>query len=605
MGTATSMTLGSSYSGTISNNSTTEFYKFTLSSSGRINIKLTAYLAYLSFYVYDSNGTEVWKKTGQYWNSTTQQLSFNENVDLTSGTYYFVIQQSYGYEGSYNVKITFTSANENYKETFGGSNNKISAASTLSLNTTTYGQIASNDDRDIYKFTMPTSGRLHINLSGNLNYLSFYIYDFEGNEIWKNTGKYWDSTAEKLTFEKNCDLSSGVFYFAIQQSYDYTGNYYFTTNYTSANESFKETDTKTDNNINSANSISLNTQYNGNIGINDEKDFYKFYSSAGKQKLTLSSNSTYLSFYLYDTNGNEVWKSTGNYWNSTTQKLQYEKEIEIKTSGTYYFAVTRSYDYTGSYTFNIGNGTTQPQTYKITYNANGGSVSPSNASVISGSYVTLPTPTKSYTLYYNANGGNGAPSSQKINVYCKGWSSSSSATNASYSCGSSYKPTSNTTLYAVWNSSADTYLSGSKPTRAGYTFLGWSTESNATSASFSSGANVTVYNNVTIYAVWQKNSSSEPEQPSSPSIEYKTIFLNYKDTYKINVNNFAVLEYVAENDSIVSVDSEGTVKANSTGISSVYVYDKNYDIREVYTFEVDYTWWQWIIVIVLFGWIWY
>ena len=48
-------------------------------------------------------------------------------------------------------------------------------------------------------------------------------------------------------------------------------------------------------------------------------------------------------------------------------------------------------------------------------------------------------------------------------------------------------------------------LSSTKPTRTGYTFLGWATSSSATSATYSAGG--TYSNNVaaTLYAVWKAN----------------------------------------------------------------------------------------------------
>lgn len=76
---------------------------------------------------------------------------------------------------------------------------------------------------------------------------------------------------------------------------------------------------------------------------------------------------------------------------------------------------------------------------------------------------------KYYTLTYNANGGYNAPSSQRV------------------------------------KENTGFYLSNSKPIRSGYTFLGWSKDKNATSASYSPGAGVKTSSNVTLYAVWKKN----------------------------------------------------------------------------------------------------
>ena len=75
-----------------------------------------------------------------------------------------------------------------------------------------------------------------------------------------------------------------------------------------------------------------------------------------------------------------------------------------------------------------------------------------------------------YAISYNANGGSGAPSSQSIYA------------------GVSYN------------------LSSTRPTRTGYNFLGWSTSSSASSASYSPGQSVTPNGNLALYAIWQKKS---------------------------------------------------------------------------------------------------
>ena len=159
---------------------------------------------------------------------------------------------------------------------------------------------------------------------------------------------------------------------------------------------------------------------------------------------------------------------------------------------------------------------------------------------LTASWTANPT----YTLTYNANGGSGAPSSQtgttltirsttptRSGYTFKGWSKSSSATSASYSAGGSITLSSNTTLYAVWEQNTTTYtltynanggsrapetqtgtgtgisytftISGTKPTRSGYTFKGWSTSSNATSVSYNAGESITITKNTTLYAQWE------------------------------------------------------------------------------------------------------
>ena len=148
----------------------------------------------------------------------------------------------------------------------------------------------------------------------------------------------------------------------------------------------------------------------------------------------------------------------------------------------------------------------------------------------------------SYTVTYNANVGSGAPGSQtkwkdqtltlsstkptRTGYSFLGWSTSSSATSATYSAGGSYTANSAVTLYAVWK--ANTYtvsynanggsgapgnqtktygvtltLSSTKPARTNYTFKGWGTSASATTVSYAAGASYTKNAAITLYAVWE------------------------------------------------------------------------------------------------------
>ena len=76
----------------------------------------------------------------------------------------------------------------------------------------------------------------------------------------------------------------------------------------------------------------------------------------------------------------------------------------------------------------------------------------------------VPVTTTNYTVTYNANDGNVSPASASVEsgksvtlptptrsgYTCLGWSTSSTATSAAYKCGVAFTPSANTTLYAVW-----------------------------------------------------------------------------------------------------------------------------------------------------------
>lgn len=152
--------------------------------------------------------------------------------------------------------------------------------------------------------------------------------------------------------------------------------------------------------------------------------------------------------------------------------------------------------------------------YSVTYNANGGTGAPGTQTKWYGTNLTLsstkPTKTgytfvgwntsasattasyqpgatytanaalslyaiwkKTITLSYNSNGGSTAPSSQSATVY------------------------NGTSSYTFT-------LSATRLTRTGYDFLGWSTSASATAASYQPGGTITISSNTTLYAVWKR-----------------------------------------------------------------------------------------------------
>lgn len=326
------------------------------------------------------------------------------------------------------------------------------------------------------------------------------------------------------------------------------------------------------------------------------------------------------SSYLFYSTPDSIYKYT---ISSGTSSVFYTPSKPAKGFNIYGFKAQDGYFYIdqysspainerSTYSFKYKYAST-PSTYTVSYNANGGSVSPSSASVTAGNSVTLPTPTKKYTITYNANGGSGAPSSQSVFLTCRGWAANSSATSASYSCGASFKPTSNTTLWAVWNSSASSTISSTKPSRSGYTFLGWSTSSSATSASYTSGNSFTVSGNTTLYAVWTKSSVAKV---NSISI-LEQASLNYKETITldttVNADNGAkyTTQWQSANSKVASVDSQGNLTGNkkwgksTTTIICTVTDSTGRVFTDTCDVTVGFAWWQWIIEILLFGWIWY
>ena len=221
-----------------------------------------------------------------------------------------------------------------------------------------------------------------------------------------------------------------------------------------------------------------------------------------------------------------------------------------------------------------------------------------------------------YTVAYNANGGSGTMSSvthtydtaktltantfTKTGYTFQGWATSNTATAAQYENKESVTnlATSGTvTLYAVWKVNSYTVkfhgngatggsvgdqtftydvaqkLSSNAFIRTGYTFLGWHTDSAATSAKYTNGQSVskltaTNGGTVNLYAIWQANSY----------------------TVKFDGNSSTS---GSMSDQSFTYDQESALTANSFKREYVITYDLNYSGASPETATIAYSFLGW------------
>lgn len=280
--------------------------------------------------------------------------------------------------------------------------------------------------------------------------------------------------------------------------------------------------------------------------------------------------------------------------------------------------------FTGTYSIS-GNGSatkTITVTFKNFNTDNGDSASKSVSFT-----VTVPAWT-SYAIKYNANGGSGAPGGQtkwkdqtltlsstkptRTGYSFLGWSTSSTATSATYAAGGSYTANAAATLYAVWK--ANTYtvaynanggtgapanqtktygvaltLSGTKPTRANYTFKGWGTSASATTVSYAAGASYTTNAGVTLYAVWELSYvkptisgfsvyRSNSSGTASDEGTYATVKFNWTTSKTATAVTIEHRPSGSTTWTKVTVASSGT-SGNVTKILNTFDVEKTYDFR--------------------------
>ena len=225
-----------------------------------------------------------------------------------------------------------------------------------------------------------------------------------------------------------------------------------------------------------------------------------------------------------------------------------------------------------------------------------------------------------YTISYNANGGSGAPSSQskwhgesltlsstkptRTGYSFLGWSTSSTATSATYASGATYTLNSAATLYAVWKAITYTItynanggsnapakqtklhgtaltLTTAKPVRSGYTFLGWSTNA-ATNGNvmYESGESFTKNENTTLYAVWELsyvlpriynvavywNDAYEPEIDANGNVRmYASGSYDWETTYANPTGKIAFYKPDGTEVASSSISMSGGITSNDYG----------------------------------------
>lgn len=203
--------------------------------------------------------------------------------------------------------------------------------------------------------------------------------------------------------------------------------------------------------------------YNGTVSQN--ASYYKFYIVATESNVgTAATNKSDVTVKVYLKYSNFGWISGNNY------------TVSCVIDGTSYSTTYQPNVSAGSYTdvcigtftkSNIKHNTDGSKSVSVSASfASSGTYSPGNCSA-SGTF-TLTKITRQYTISYNANGGSGAPTAQ-------------------------------TQTYGVAIKIKTTI-----PTRSGYKFLGWSTSKTATTASYVGGQSFTPNKTTTLYAVWQQ-----------------------------------------------------------------------------------------------------
>lgn len=146
---------------------------------------------------------------------------------MTKGTYYLAVEKySSSYTGRYSFKLSFTSAGESFTKTGYGNNNTVAAASNIFAGTTYKGQLPKNDEKDFYKFTISSSGKITLTSTALIPWVYYRIYNSTGERLWGHW--YAVNSFGQSSINEVFDLTKGTYYLGVEKySSSDTGNYSF------------------------------------------------------------------------------------------------------------------------------------------------------------------------------------------------------------------------------------------------------------------------------------------------------------------------------------------------------------------------------------------
>ncbi len=226
----------------------------------------------------------------------------------------------------------------------------IDYTESIEMNTSYRGAVTSCSNKSFYKFIVPISGMVQFEIYSYIDqsYQLLELYNAEG-EFLDNNKSYYSSNQGYGYSKSEYYFTAGTYYMKMRGE---AGEYSFTLHFTAAGETFQESQTQGNDTFDTAHTIQLNTDYVGQLGFNDDVDFYTF-TIPEKGSIEFINNAYINSeSKAYYTVYNESGQGIGFFddWYCSSIGYALTCESMILDAGTYYLKV---YLFDGLYKFRI------------------------------------------------------------------------------------------------------------------------------------------------------------------------------------------------------------------------------------------------------------
>ena len=149
------------------------------------------------------------------------------------------------------------------------------------------------------------------------------------------------------------------------------------------------------------------------------------------------------------------------------------------------------------------------------------------------------------------------------------------------------------------------------PHKEGFSFSGWALSQGAQTAEYLPNDEITLAGDTVLYAVWKPNAV---QRPVIRDLNVEDVTLFYKQSEHIKPNVTAdpgasyTVRYISSDKSVATIESNGSIRAEGIGTAEIRcIVTDSYGnvLTDTFTVTVEYNLFQWLIIILLFGWLWY
>ena len=291
----------------------------------------------------DSEGTvlKTWESRGSEVNLKTNKMGF------AKGTYYIIVEPFW--KDSTNYTLTVNSVTTGTFET--ENNDSLKNASVLPLNTPCTGNLYRDEDVDYYQVNLEEDSLLEINFQHKDNsdsnvFWKYSIADSEGTVL-----KTWESRGSEVNLKTNkMGFAKDTYYIIVESDWKDDINYTLTVNA----DTTGTFETEKNDTIETANAISVATDYIGNLYSKNDVDYYTFTLnntsdvSIKFQHRDISDSNVFWDCTVINENNTEMIKlsSKGSDVNNNSDTVRL-------SAGTYYVKVNGVWNSDANYTLTV------------------------------------------------------------------------------------------------------------------------------------------------------------------------------------------------------------------------------------------------------------